>query len=184
MKNPLAAQLESLLFVAQKPLSLKKMCELAGAREDEVSSALDELSHMYEAEMRGIILLHNVNQYELATNPANTELILRYTKEEISGELTRAGIETLTVVAYRGPLTKSALEQVRGVNCTIVLRNLMVRGLIEVVGEGPGEKNYMLSCDFLRHLGISRVEDLPDYASLNSDERLEQIMARNETPNP
>ncbi|MEK7122269.1 MAG: SMC-Scp complex subunit ScpB [Patescibacteria group bacterium] len=169
----LASRIESLLFVAQKPLSIKKLAELCSVDHQAVHTSLDELAEVYTMDARGIVLLRNNDHAEFATHPEHTDTVTAYTKEEVTGELTRAGLETLTVVAYRGPITKSALEQIRGVNCTIVLRNLMMRGLIEQSGEEKGEKRYGVSIDFLRHLGVARAEDLPDYGTLNADEKLE-----------
>lgn len=184
MIQPSTARVEALLFVAQKPLTIKKISQLAELSVEEVRSAVDELSHAYTHGGHGIVLLSHADSCELATNPLHTETITKYSKEEITGELTRAGLETLTVIAYRGPLSKSELESVRGVNCTIVLRNLMMRGLVDASGSEKGEKMYSVSFDFLRHLQVSTIEDLPDYAKLNSDERLEQNITANETLNP
>lgn len=175
MAQPLSSQIETLLFVAQKPLSARKISELSGADQKAVRDALEALALRYAEKECGIVLMRHDDHAELATHPDNTDVVTAYTKEEVTGELTRAGLETLTVIAYRGPITKSALEQIRGVHSTVVLRNLMMRGLIESRGEEKGEKKYVISFDFLRHLGVSRVEDLPDYETLNADERLEQL---------
>lgn len=177
MIQPSTARVEALLFVAQKPLTIKKISQLAELPEEEVRSAVDELSHAYTHGGHGIMLLRHEDSCELATNPLHTETITKYSKEEITGELTRAGLETLTVIAYRGPLSKSELESVRGVNCTIVLRNLMMRGLVDASGSEKGEKMYSVSFDFLRHLQVSKIEDLPDYEQLHHDERLEALLA-------
>lgn len=175
MVQSLLSQIESLLFVAQKPLSIKKVSELCDVDQRAVRDTLDALALRYAKSACGIVLMRQDDHVEFATNPDNTDVIAVYTKEEATGELTRAGLEALTVVAYRGPITKNELEQIRGVNCTVVLRNLMMRGLIESAGEEKGEMRYSVSFDFLRHLGVVRVEDLPDYATLNADERLEQL---------
>lgn len=176
MIEPSTARVEALFFVAQKPLTVKKISQLAELSEDDVRAAVDELSKSYTHDARGVVLLCHADSCELASNPLYTETITKYTKEEITGELTRAGLETLTVIAYRGPLRKSELESVRGVNCTIVLRNLMMRGLVEASGSENGEKIYSVSFDFLRHLQVSKIEDIPDYEQLHHDERLEALL--------
>ncbi|MDP2631120.1 MAG: SMC-Scp complex subunit ScpB [Candidatus Uhrbacteria bacterium] len=177
MNYPLASKIETLLFIAQRPLSVKKIAQLTGESDENVSAALEHLAGIYTKDDRGIILILHNDQAELATNPDNSDFVREYTKEEVSGELTRAGLETLTIIAYRGPLTKAQIEQIRGVNCTIVLRNLAMRGYIETTGESDGEKLYTSSFDFLRHLGIQSVADLPDYESLHSDERLDALLS-------
>ncbi len=177
MNYPLASKIETLLFIAQRPLSLKKIAQLTGESEENVGAALDHLSGIYTKDDRGIILIRHNDQAELATNPAFSDLVKEYTKEEVSGELTRAGLETLTIIAYRGPLTKAQIEQIRGVNCTIVLRNLAMRGYIDTTSENDGEKIYTTSFDFMRHLGIQSLADLPDYEALHSDERLDALLS-------
>lgn len=177
MDYPLASKIETLLFIAQRPLSIKKIAQLTGESDENVGAALERLSEIYAKDDRGIILIRHNDQAEFATNPLFSDLVKEYTKEEVSGELTRAGLETLTIIAYRGPLTKAQIEQIRGVNCTIVLRNLAMRGYIETTGESDGEKLYTASFDFLRHLGIQSVADLPEYESLHSDERLDALLS-------
>lgn len=177
MDYPLASKIETLLFIAQRPLSIKKIAQLTGESDENVGAALEHLTEIYAKDDRGIILIRHNDQAEFATNPLFSDLVKEYTKEEVSGELTRAGLETLTIIAYRGPLTKAQIEQIRGVNCTIVLRNLAMRGYIETTGESDGEKLYTTSFDFLRHLGIQSVADLPEYESLHSDERLDALLS-------
>ena len=94
-----------------------------------------------------------------------------------AGELTRPSIETLTIIAYRGPITKPEIEQIRGVNCSLILRNLLMRGLVE---ESESVERlqpvYAISADFLRHLGLHAISDLPDYATLHGDEKISQLL--------
>ncbi len=181
METDLISKIEALLFIAQRPLPLKKIAQLTGAPLEDVLGALDQISALYPKDARGIVLILHNDQAEFVTNPCHAGLVKEYTKEEVSGELTRAGLETLTIIAYRGPLTKVQIEQIRGVNCTIVLRNLAMRGFIETASDSDGEKLYTASFDFLRHLGIQGVADLPDYDVLHSDERLDALLTQNST---
>ena len=99
----------------------------------------------------------------------------------MSGELTPPSVETLTIIAYRVPITKPAIEQIRGVNCSLILRNLLIRGLIEEHEDKQRLQNtYTISFEFLRHLGVDRVEDLPQYIELHADEIVQQFIQ--ETP--
>lgn len=172
MNTQLVSQLETLLFMAQRPLTRKKLGQITGSSEHSVQEALTTLAETYRSEERGVVLMEHEGAYEFATNPKNAQFVQDYIKEEVAGELTRAGLETLTVIAYRGPVVRSEIEQIRGVNCAIVLRNLMMRGLIECGGDEKNGQRYTLSFDFLRHLGIQKVSELPDYDTLNNDERL------------
>lgn len=181
MIEQLCSRLETLLFVAQRPLPLKKLSQLTGENERAVEESLASLALKYRPDMGGIVLIQHEGAYELATNPENAPLVQEYTKEEVTGELTRAGLETLTVVAYRGPVSRSEIEQIRGVNCAIVLRNLMMRGFIESLGDAKNGQRYTLSFDFLRHLGVQNVSELPDFDTLHSDERLATMVSEKNT---
>ncbi|MBT7553409.1 SMC-Scp complex subunit ScpB, partial [bacterium] len=94
-----------------------------------------------------------------------------------TGELSKPSLETLTIVAYRQPIAKEELEQIRGVNCSVILRNLLIRGLVEArESKGDLVPMYSVTIDFLRHLGIDSVEQLPDFAKLNSNENLQALI--------
>jgi len=113
--------------------------------------------------------------------PAVAHVAKDFIKSEQSGELTKPSLETLTIVAYRGPITKAELEQIRGVNCSLIIRNLLIRGLI--VGDeevGNGQIYYRVTVDFLKYLGLNFAAELPDYARLHSAENLESILNINE----
>jgi segregation and condensation protein B len=113
----------------------------------------------------------------MATAQETADLVRDFMKDETTGELTKPSLETLTIVAYRGPLTKAEIEQVRGVNCSMILRNLMMRGLVESMGEhGNPLTQYRVTMDFLRFLGLSSVEELPDYDTLRSSENVRRVL--------
>jgi segregation and condensation protein B len=173
----LSKQLEAILFVASKPLAVKQLAKATGVKEDEVLAALEALAHKYPKES-GVVLFTAGDEWQLVTHPDLSSVVEKFVKSEAMGELTRAQLEALTVVAYRGPITRPELEQVRGVNCALILRNLMLRGLVQETGSGEELlPRYEVTMEYLRHLGLSRLEDLPDYASLHSHEYLQQALA-------
>ncbi len=173
MKN----KIESLLFVAGRPLSVKKLAELTGGKPEEIEKILNELTEEYKSRDGGIILLKNGKEYQFSTSPKNSESVNQFLKEETESELTRPQLETLTVIAYRGPITKAELEQIRGVNCSLILRNLLIRGLIEEEEDKKaGDVKYKISFEFLRFLGIGNVEELPDYPKLSASDIVEKIL--------
>lgn len=175
----LSSQLESLLFISSKPLSLKEMGELTGAKVKDIEATLDELAHSYKEAARGFILIKNNSQYQLTTAPENSDLVSKFLKDEISGELSQPSLEALTIIAYRGPITKLELERIRGVNCSLILRNLLIRGLIEEkVDKQKDETFYSVTLDFIKFLGISSLDELPDYEKLHQEESLEQVIAQ------
>ncbi len=173
----LTGKIESLLFVASRPLSMKKIADLLGVDPETVGVGVDEIKQMYNSEERGIQVAQHGSSVQLVTSSLNAKIVADFLKEERSGELTRPALETLTIIAYRGPLPKAEIDLIRGVNCSLILRNLMIRGLIE--SREDREKMitvYEISFDFLRHLGLREVRELPEYESLNRDKRLEQFL--------
>lgn len=173
----LRRNLESLLLVATRPLSLKKIAETLDVTVGDVQAALAELKARLNVESSGIQLLEHGSSVQFVTNPLASKLITEYLKEEQAGELTRPALETLTIIAYRGPISKIQLDTIRGVNCSLILRNLMIKGLVEAKGNKDKlQTTYSVTNDFVRFLGLTHINQLPDYEQLHSDERLEQII--------
>lgn len=160
--------MESILFVASKPLSVKKMASVLKINTKEAEDSLVELRAKYNNRDSGISLLQNGEDWQMTANADNKEVSENFLKSEVSGELTRPQLETLTVISYCGPITKPELEQIRGVNCSLILRNLMLRGLVK---ENEDNANllpaYAVTMDYLRHLGINSLMELPNYQELH-----------------
>lgn len=173
--STLSAKLESVLFAAGKPLTMKKLAEVTQVTVGDVEAALQELQQGYVAGGHGLEVITHQGEAALATHPDNSELVRQFLKREELGELTRPQLEALSVIAYRGPVTRAELEQVRGVNCSLILRNLMIRGLVQVSDEAAVVR-YQVTVDFLSGLGITSVRELPNFDSLSSHENLEQFM--------
>ncbi len=177
----LRSQLESILFVASKPLALKKIAAVLGVGEAEAESLLKEIVLRYNDPNSGIVLIQNNDEWQLVSRAENRELAEQFLKAEITEELTRPQLETLTVVSYCGPITKPELEQIRGVNCSLILRNLMLRGLVkEVDDELHLLPRYQVTMEYLRHIGLTSVEQLPEYHELHAHEFVETIRATSE----
>ena len=177
----LQSQLESLLLVAAKPLSLKELNNLLGAPAQEIESALRALADSYEREERGLRIIAQADKYQLASAPDNAEVITKFLQNETAGELTQPSLEALTIIAYRGPSSKFDLERIRGVNCSLIIRNLLLRGLIEEKFERSKNENlYSASLEFVKFLGLSRLEDLPNYEALRNNPALSEFLAAQE----
>lgn len=174
----LVSTVESILFVSPRPLPFKRLVELTGASLEEITVAVQTLAGLLAQEDRGLRLLESGKEVQLVTSPEASGVVQRFLKEEQTGELTRAALETLTIIAYRGPVTKIELDTIRGVNCTLILRTLQIRGLVEAATEGRGgQPRYAVTPDFLRHLGLTRTAELPDYDKLNADKTLQDLLA-------
>ena len=173
----LKSRIESLLFITIRPLAANKIAELVEGDKNEVKAELEKLFEEYKQPGKGVNMQKIGADYQMVTNADNSKMVAGFLKEEITGELTPASLETLTVIAYRGPITRAELELIRGVNCSIILRNLMIRGLIEEIEDKKNMvEKYQITFDFMKHLGISEPAQLPEYEHLNSAEALEQLL--------
>lgn len=182
-KNSLSI-LESLLLAAGKPLSYNELAKLLECQDEELKDLLAELKNKYNTDDSGIHVLINNSKAQFVSNPANIKVLKNYFKDELSGELTKPSLETLTIIAYRQPVSKEELEQIRGVNCSLIIRNLLIRGLIEESSSRDSlSTQYSVTMDFLKFMGISSVEDLPDYDKLNSDENLVKLLENEPSQN-
>ena len=177
----LNSQIESILFVASKPLLIKKIAKAVQKKEAEVKEVLESLKLKYNNENSGIHILIEGGKIQMVTEPANSEVISLFIKNEASGELTKAQLETLTIILYRGPLTRPEIEQIRGVNCSLILRNLLIRGLIE---ENEDDNKilqvYTVSFETIRQLGINFITDLPDYKKFREHKFINNILEKND----
>ena len=171
------SKIESLLFIASKPLTLKQLAELLKKEKDEVEKELNKMIAVYEEEKRGVQIIKNEGKYQMVSSPDNAKVVQDFIKDETTGELTRPSLETLTIIAYREPISKLDLERIRGVNCSLILRNLMLRGLVEEnFDKQKNENYYSVTLDFIRFLGINSVSELPDYEKLSQDDSIEKIL--------
>jgi segregation and condensation protein B len=170
-------QIQAILFVASKPLSLREIAEAVGTSQRDVADMFETLKAMYNHPDSGVHVLFEDDRIRMATNPEYADAVQGFIKQETDGELTKAQLETLTVVAYQGPVTRPEIERIRGVNCAIILRNLLVRGLLEERGEVDALfPTYIVSFDALAHLGIHSVEELPDYEELHGHAYIEEAL--------
>jgi len=155
------AQLEALLFVAERPLSRREIATLAGVDRGTVDGRLGDLE--VSLGNRGIRLLLSGDRVELATAPEAGALIARYVGAD-AVRLSPASLETLAIVAYRQPVTKAAVERIRGVDSDYTIRSLLHRRLVVELGrsEGPGRPFlYGTAFEFLERFGMTSLEELP-----------------------
>ncbi len=163
--NKIMAAIEALLFVYGEPLEIKRIAKILQIDADNIKKALEELNKQYSAENRGLRLIFNGDKVQLATKPEFAPLLENFVKEEFKENLTPASLETLSLIAYLGPLSRAQIDYYRGVNSSFILRSLLIRGLIERFSDPkrPNTYLYQASFDLLKYLGISKAEDLPEY---------------------
>ncbi len=175
--SKLISQIELILFVASKPVSIKKIAKLLNVDEETISPSLGQLKQKYNPEGSGVVLIQNNDEYQLVTHPDYRAIAEHFVKAEISGELTRPQLETLTVISYCGPITKPELDQIRGVNCSLILRNLLIRGLVKERDTGTTLlPSYEVTMEYLQHLGVTDLKELPDYETLHNHEFITKIL--------
>lgn len=169
----ISKRIEAILFWKGEPLNKKdllkylKMDEesanILSMMEDKIELAIDELKS--NLENRGLCLAQIDDDYTLRTSAVNGKLIEKLQTEELNKDLGKATVETLALIIYKGPIKRSEIDNIRGVNSSYILRNLMIRGLIEKVIDPKNSRVniYRPSFELLSHLGISNIEDIPNY---------------------
>ena len=166
--NKIQSEIESLLFVSNKPLTTKALAEFLGKEISEVEKALQELAEMYKQNSSGLTLLQAAENWQFATTPENSEIVKNFLNAELREKLTDASIETLAIIAYRQPISRTEIEAIRGVNCQYSIRHLLIRGLIQKSANSKDSRQnlYETTTEFLQHLGLSSVIELPDFQTL------------------
>jgi len=173
----LTTTLEGLLFAADKPLSFKKIKKELGVDEAVLREAVSDIQQRYNRDSSGIHLMEHEGKLQLVTNPEIAEDVAAFFEREAGGDLTRPQLETLTIIAYRGPVTQPELEHVRGVNCTLILRNLKKRGLInEREDKQRLQPVYTVSDTFLKHTGLHSTEELPQYEAFHDNVEITNLL--------
>ena len=155
------AALEALLFVAERPLTRREIAQLAGTDRETVDARLGDLEVALRD--RGVRLLVDGDRVELATSAEGGALVARYVGADAI-RLSPASLETLAIIAYRQPITKSAVERIRGVDSDYTIRTLLHRRLVVELGrsEAPGRPFlYGTGFEFLERFGLTSLEELP-----------------------
>lgn len=162
---------EAVLFWKGEPMTAKELAKISKADEGSIKSALADLKGNLAG--RGIVLMEKGDQYSLVTHADASALIEAVTKEELSKDLGKASLETLSIILYKGPVKRSEIDYVRGVNSNFILRNLLIRGLIEKK-QSPEDARasvYEASAELLSFLGISDVKSLPNFELVQEELR-------------
>ena len=160
----LKGRIEAILFVAGEAVFLKDMAKALTVGEKELKSALEEIGSEYDYEQRGFMLKRFGDKVQLATRPLYAEDVLRLLQPVQQQSLSQAAMETLAVVAYKQPVTRAEVEQIRGVKCDYSLQSLTAKGLIAEAGRKDTIGRpilYATTDTFLSHFGLATLEDLP-----------------------
>lgn len=162
----LDAKIESLLFFKGEPMSVKDIARLLSVKELEVTEAIAVLKNRQIN--TGLTTIENNSEISLGTNKEASEFLESLRKEELSKDLTKSALETLSIILYKGTATRSEIDYIRGVNSSFILRNLLIRGLIEKNIDAKDSRRYTYSptIETLQYMGINNLSELPDYANV------------------
>ncbi|MEG0259338.1 MAG: SMC-Scp complex subunit ScpB [Lysinibacillus sp.] len=162
----LNSRIEALLFVVgDDGLTIKQLKELLSESEENVTYALDELRTAYEEDLtRGIVVKEMAGVFQLTTKPEMADTIQRLVENPTAQSLSQASLEVLAIVAYKQPITRISIEDLRGVKCERPLQTLAARGLVKEVGRSEGTGRAILygtTKEFLNYFGLNAIEELP-----------------------
>lgn len=177
-KAQIKSAIESMLFVSGEPLALKDIAHNLELKEKNVEEIVKEMMTEYEDENRGIRLISINNAYQLVTKSENSDYLQRMLKKNKRYSLSQASIESLAIIAYKQPITRIDIDEIRGVKSESAIQKLVERGLIKDVGrlEVPGRPIlYGTTDEFLRQFGLETLKELPSL-DLYSDEEAKSSM--------
>lgn len=181
-KNLKLSVLESVLFAYGEPVKLEKLKDILGLSLE----VTKELISSYESKIlqdasAGLVLIKADDEVQLGTKPQNYAHLEKFLKQDIEEELSSASVEVLTIILYRGPISRSGVDFIRGVNSNYILRVLLMRGLVQREKHGLSFL-YRPSFDLLKLLGLSSQKDLPEFEVLN--QRLSDLVKQTEAQEP
>lgn len=165
--------IEALLFVAGEPLAPSALKGVAEMPEAEIKQILEELAAEYRERNGGMRIVEIANGYQMVTNPDSARWIRKFRNANTSNKLSMPALETLAIVAYNQPIIKAEIEQIRGVNSDGVIKTLLERRLIKIMGrkEMPGRPLlYGTTREFLQYFGLKDLTELPTIKELNREE--------------
>ena len=164
----LTTTIEAVLFAAAKPIKLSDLRKHLDLSEEVVREAIDDIARRFNVEGSGIHLMEQNGAVQFVSNASVGEDVAKFLRVEASGPLTRPSLETLTIIVYRGPITKPEIEMIRGVNCFI----------LEEQDKERLQPVYRVSHEFLQAIGVNRLDVLPDYEAFRTNEKIAELLSR------
>ncbi len=166
-RTALLADIEAVLFLANEPLSLRRIGQMASCPEKRsLRALLRELNELYDAEQSAFHIVEVAGGFQLRSRPEFAPWLVRLQKVPIAVRLSTPAMETLAVIAYRQPVTRIEIERLRGVHCGDLIRQLLDRDLVKIVGRSEElgrPRLYGTTKTFLTVFGLGGIQDLPDY---------------------
>lgn len=178
MENNLENLIEAVLFHRAGSMKKKDLAKLLEVKSEDIEEAVAKLKQNLLG--RGVSLALLGDEIMLRTSPETSGVIEQITKEELSKDLGKAGLETLSIILYNHPISTREIEYIRGVKSSFILRNLTMRGLVERITNPKDSRSYLYKPTFetLGFLGVNEVSDLPEYTKTKNE--LEQFVIQQE----
>lgn len=164
-EEQLTGALEAVLFAAGEPVSQEKLAEIFGITNSEVDLVADRLEERLKLTLSGVELAKTEKSYQLCTKTSHAEFVTKYLEIKRTSPMSKPALEVLAVVAYRQPVTKGYVEQIRGVDCSGIMNTLVEKGLVEEKGrlDAPGRPIlYGTTLEFLKRFGLNSISELPE----------------------
>ncbi|MEW6109857.1 MAG: SMC-Scp complex subunit ScpB [Nitrospirota bacterium] len=165
--------IEALLFVSGEPVTLSALKNITDLSETEIKQMIEELILVYRQNNRGLLITEIASGYQMITNPVYAHWIKKFKGANTSNKLSVPALETLAIIAYKQPIIKAEVEQIRGVNSDGVIKTLLDRRLIKILGrkEVPGKPLlYGTTREFLQYFGLKDLTELPTLKDLMREE--------------
>lgn len=172
------APLEAMLFVSGEAMTRESLKKILGVSSEELILVLEAYRVALTARSGALVLIEDAKLVRLGVAPEYTGYLETLAKGELQESLSKAALEVLALVAYLAPVARADIDVIRGVNSSFSLRNLSLRGLVHRSGNPRDARGYVYepSIDFLTTLGLGRIEELPSYEALRTDERLQRLV--------
>jgi len=167
--NKLSKQIEAVIFYKGGDVKMENICKVCDCKKEEALRSITEIRQSLND--HGIILNEHEGVYSITTSPEVNDIIEKLRKDEVSGPMSPSALETLSIILYQGPIRKTDIDFIRGVNSQFILRNLLARGLILRNKDTEDERifTYGPTLAILEFLGISNIKELPDYESIKKE---------------
>lgn len=168
MNNNLENKIEAILFWKGEPMSREKLSEILEVPQTELNEGIEKLKE--NLQNRGIVLIEKDNEITFGTAPEFSKLIEHLQKEELNKELSKASLETLSIILYKNGVSRAEIDYIRGVNSSFTLRALSIRGLVEKSIDAKDNRRFIYkpSFELLSYMGVKSLEELPDWGDLNN----------------
>lgn len=165
--------LEAVLFLSGDVITASSLKDIIELPDSEVKNLMEELIAEYGERNTGLLIVEVANGYQMVTNPAHAEFVKKYRSTHVSSRLSMPALETLAIIAYKQPIIRAEIEQIRGVNSDSAIRTLYEKRLIKIMGrkEAPGRPFlYGTTREFLQYFGLKDLTDLPTLKDLIREE--------------